>query len=736
MLLFFKGYIYAPLPSDKLDILIAHTLFSGRYKIMTQNTTDSNTRRKRARGTVQKNTLGPVEDLEPHVRSDWWQTLFNSLYLKTDADLLDDIEVTRKEVDLIVSILGLAQEEKVLDLCCGQGRHVLELARRGFSNVEGYDRSQYLIRKARTRAQKENMQVRFKEGDARKLPYPSDTFDVVTILGNSFGYFDSSLQDRKVLEEIFRVLKPEGRVFVDTADGDHMKKNFQPRSWEWLDRKYFVCRERALSADGDRLICREVISRIDRGIIADQFYAERLYNKESLFELLTASGFSSPTFHTTFSSVSAGTQDAGMMEQRILLSASVEKAWPTSLQITESKKPLNIAVLLGDPRKEDQIKPACVFDDDDFDTLERMKKALSEIPLMKFTFFDRHETLIDDLKKKAGKIDLVFNLCDEGFYNEPTKELHVPALLEQLNIPYTGAGPQCLAFCYDKSIVRGVAQEMRIPVAKGILVFGDSNLSELSLSFPLLVKPNSGDSSFGITQKSIAYNREELLEILKESREKIGSDNPLLLEEFLPGKDISVGIIGNPPSCNVLPITEEDYSAVPKELPRICGYEAKWIPESPYWNIKSVPADLPEKTRMEIVKCCLALFSRLGCRDYARFDWRLDAEGNPRLLEVNPNPGWCWDGHLAKMAAYAEISYPGMLASIIEAAKERYGLGDAGKIEKCKKISESSLRKSPAECAAEFEEEVEANSSIDSENNRKRGVFSDTSETVQAFEGA
>ena len=77
---------------------------------------------------------------------------------------------------------------------------------------------------------------------------------MVTILGNSFGYFDSTFHDRKVLEEIFRVLKPEGRVFIDTSDGDHIKKNFQPRSWEWLDRKYFVCRERALSADGDRLI--------------------------------------------------------------------------------------------------------------------------------------------------------------------------------------------------------------------------------------------------------------------------------------------------------------------------------------------------------------------------------------------------------------------------------------------------------------------------------------------------
>lgn len=701
---------------------------------MTQNTTDSNTRRKRAKGTVQTKTLGPVQDLETHVRSDWWQTLFNSLYLKTDADLLDDMEVTKKETDLVVSILGLDPEDSVLDLCCGQGRHVLELARRGFSNVEGYDRSQYLIRKARTRAQKDNLQVRFREGDARKLPYPSDTFSVVTILGNSFGYFDSTLQDRKVLEEVFRVLKPGGRVYIDASDGDYLKKNFQPRSWEWLDRKYFVCRERALSSDGERLICREVICRIDRGIIADQFYAERLYNRESLFDLLTASGFSSPTFHTTFSPVSTGTQDAGMMEQRILLSATVEKAWlSTSYPNAEGKKPLNVVVVLGDPRKEDQVKPACVFDDDDLETVNRMKKALAEIPYMKFTFLDRHETLFDDLRKKAGKTDLVLNLCDEGFYNDPTKELHVSAMLEQLNIPYTGAGPQCLAYCYDKSLVRGVAREMRIPVAKGVLVTEDSDLSKFTLSFPLILKPNSGDSSFGITQKSIVHSKEELLEIMKATREKIGSDKPFLLEEFLPGKDISVGIIGNSPSCTVLPITEEDYSAVPEELPRICGYEAKWLPDSPYWKIKSVPAGLPKKTEEEIVRSCLALFTRLGCRDYARFDWRLDAEGKPKLLEVNPNPGWCWDGHLAKMAAYANISYSGMLAAVIGAAKRRYGIGIGGKVVHQRKVPEQSTRKSPAECAAEFEEEVEAKNSIKSEDERKRDVFSRNSETIQVL---
>ena len=68
---------------------------------------------------------------------------------------------------------------------------------------------------------------------------------------------------------------------------------------------------------------------------------------------------------------------------------------------------------------------------------------------------------------------------------------------------------------------------------------------------------------------------------------------------------------------------------------------------------------------------CLKLFERLDCRDYARFDWRLDAQGNPKLLEVNPNPGWCWDGHLAKMAAFAGISYKEMLEAILKAAEAR-----------------------------------------------------------------
>ena len=116
----------------------------------------------------------------------------------------------------------------------------------------------------------------------------------------------------------------------------------------------------------------------------------------------------------------------------------------------------------------------------------------------------------------------------------------------------------------------------------------------------------------------------------------------------------------------------EDYSTLPPDLPKICGYEAKWEPDSPYGRITSVPANLPEDTERFLVASCIKLFERLECRDYARFDWRLDENGTPRLLEANPNPGWCWDGHLAKMAKFAGLSYTEMLDGILKASEERF----------------------------------------------------------------
>lgn len=624
--------------------------------------------------------LGPISNLEKYVRPDWWKSLFTSLYLKTDADVVDDQRITDQEVDLFTDMLKLQPDDRILDLCCGQGRHSLELARRGFRFVDGLDRSPYLIQKARAVAKKENLNVRFKEGDARKLPYPPDTFDVVMILGNSFGYFETVDDDMKVLREVFRVLKPWGKLLIDVADGEYVKKNFQPRSWEWIDKKNYVCRERSLSVDEARLISREVIAHVNKGVVADQFYAERLYSKDSLAKFLRAAGFSELVFQVEISTDSQRKQDLGMMEQRIVLTALVKKEW-TPIRRRGKAETMNIVVVMGDPTKRDPVKPSAIFDEDDLYTIDQMKDALRELENYQYTYLDNHDTLISDLLKIKDKTDLVLNLCDEGYFNDPRKELHVPALLEILGIPYTGSGPQSLAFCYDKSLVRGVAKEMGVPTPDAIFIKPEDKAFEINFDFPVLVKPNFGDSSFGITQKSVAYNREQFISAISEIRDKFGYDKHILVEEFLPGKDISVGIIGNPPDYIVLPITEEDYSNLPEELPKICGYEAKWLPNSPYWDIKTVTADLPNETQNLIIEWCVKLFSRLECRDYARFDWRLDENGTPKLLEVNPNPGWCWDGHLAKMSRFAGLSYSQMLGAIIEAAEKRLGISNEEKEE-------------------------------------------------------
>src|SRR5215213_7570180 len=161
-----------------------------------------------------RRTLGPVSSLENHLSSDWWRTSFNSLYLKTDGDVFENDRNTVEEVDLLIRSTGLEQNDRILDLCCGQGRHSLELARRGFQHVTGLDRSRYLIRLAKKRARQANLQVSFHEGDARRFRLGDGEFRCVSILGNSFGYFDRPEDDLAVLESVRRALASGGTLVM------------------------------------------------------------------------------------------------------------------------------------------------------------------------------------------------------------------------------------------------------------------------------------------------------------------------------------------------------------------------------------------------------------------------------------------------------------------------------------------------------------------------------------------
>ncbi|MCP5367056.1 MAG: methyltransferase domain-containing protein [Hyphomicrobiales bacterium] len=620
-------------------------------------------------------TIGPVADLESHLPPEWWRELFNSLYLKTDGDVVENGTNTTREVDAVVAAAGLGKGDRILDLCCGQGRHALELARRGFTRVTGVDRSRYLVRLARKRARAEGLDVAFREGDARTARLPDSSMDCVMLMGNSFGYFEEETEDHRVVDNVIRLLRGGGTLVLDIADGDWLREQFERRTWEWIDQNHFVCRERSLSADGRRLISREVVTHAERGVIADQFYAERLYSREQITAMLKDCGFERIRLHGTFDAESdrgpGGGQDLGMMARRLFVTATAAQKAPA--RPSAGRAPLQVTVVLGDPRLPDEVKLGGQFNAEDFETVARLKSALAAMEGYRFTFLDDHATLRADLE--ANHPDLVFNLCDEGLDNDAFMELHVPALLEMLRIPYTGAGPACLGLCYDKSLVRAVAEATDIPVPLETYVAWDDRAVTLPSTFPALLKPAFGDSSIGITQHAVVHDAEALVAYRDTLRQTLPG-RPVLIQEFLTGAEYSVSLIGNPEtSLEPLPILEVDYSGLPQDLPQILGYESKWEAGSPYWDlIRYREAQLDDEVKRTLVAHSALLFERLRCRDYARFDFRADAAGTVKLLEVNPNPGWCWDGKLNLMAGFAGQTYADLLRRVIEAARARLSL--------------------------------------------------------------
>jgi D-alanine-D-alanine ligase len=612
-------------------------------------------------------TLGPVSDLEKHLPSSWWKTLFNSLYLKTDGDVVENNNNTEADIDLLIKKLRPKITDKILDLCCGQGRHSIELANRSFINITGIDRSRYLIRLARKRAENLGLKCKFSEGDARKIRLEESSTDIVFLMGNSFGYFEREEDDIAILESIKKILKGDGKIALDIADGNFMRNYFEPRSWEWIDQNHFVCRERSLSSDKTRIISREVIVHAEKGVIADQFYAERLYDKNQIFSLLKKIGFKNIEIDSELKTDSTRGEDLGMMANRIFITART----PVKKIINKPRKQKSdVLVLLGDPRLNDSVKRDGVFNPEDVEVIDRLKANLAKLEDFKFSYLDNHSTFINKLKLLKSD-HLILNFCDEGFGNDPFKELHVPSILEMLDLSYSGAGPSCLGVCYDKSVVRAIANSLDISVPDETYFDPSDQAASIPSIFPAILKPNFGDSSVGIKKDSVVKNAKELISYLEYLR-NIMPKIPILIQEYLEGNEYSVGIIGNNGNYIILPILEVDYSNLPKDLPQILGYESKWLPDSVYWkNIKYKESTLDEENKRKIIDTSIKLFERTGCRDYARFDFRANKEGEIKLLEVNPNPGWCFDGKLNLMAEFAGYSYHNFLELIIRSYIER-----------------------------------------------------------------
>jgi D-alanine-D-alanine ligase len=298
---------------------------------------------------------------------------------------------------------------------------------------------------------------------------------------------------------------------------------------------------------------------------------------------------------------------------------------------------------------------------------EQVLDALQKLGHEPFLYsLEGEESLLGLAKCSA---DLVFNLA-ESFGGDDTKDVHVAAFLDLLEMRYTGSGPHGLYLGQDKALAKKIIgyHGVRTPsfvVAEG----GEFDLGE-GLSFPVIVKPCSADGSVGIDAGSVVHGRKEMLERARLIQDELRC--PALIEQYIEGRELYIGILGNEPPV-ALPAVELDLSRLPPGMPHIAGREVKWATETQAYKVtRSAIASLDEQVAARARDVSLGAYRALELRDYARIDLRLAPDGKLYVIEANPNPWLVVEAEFALAAREAGRSYTELIGEIVSVALARY----------------------------------------------------------------
>jgi D-alanine-D-alanine ligase len=271
----------------------------------------------------------------------------------------------------------------------------------------------------------------------------------------------------------------------------------------------------------------------------------------------------------------------------------------------------------------------------------------------------------------ASSVDLVFNIA-EGHGCHRSREAQVPGVLEMLGIPYVGSDPLTLALCLDKPSAKRIAQSggVATPGFQVIETIDDLSLfRDLPLRFPLVVKPAFEGSSKGIHQTSRVEDfpalRRQACWVMDRYRQ------PALVEEFVPGVEVTVGVVGNRPPQVVAVMEVVPRGGPDENFMYTLEVKRNWRQMVGY----RCPPDIPPEWLRRVQDSALKLYKLLGCRDMARIDFRIDRLGRPFFIEANPLPGLSpVYGDLPIMGGLSGWDYPRLVETILDSARQRYGL--------------------------------------------------------------
>jgi len=265
------------------------------------------------------------------------------------------------------------------------------------------------------------------------------------------------------------------------------------------------------------------------------------------------------------------------------------------------------------------------------------------------------------------KVDFIFNIAEgRGAYR--SREAQVPSILEMLDIPYSGSDPQCLAICLDKPLTKKLVASEGVSTPNWRVINDRQELRQIdTCDFPLpaIVKPAYEGSSKGIHLTSVVEDTKQAIKAIESLLEKY--QQPAMVEELILGDEVTVGMIGNSPPnvlgiMRIMPKQRNSYFIYNLDVKRnyldLVEYEC--------------PAGLEKKVLQYIQVSSLRVFQALGCRDFARLDFRISTAGVPYFLEINPLPGLGTHSDLVIMAKKMGWSHKQLINAVLNAARERY----------------------------------------------------------------
>jgi len=298
-------------------------------------------------------------------------------------------------------------------------------------------------------------------------------------------------------------------------------------------------------------------------------------------------------------------------------------------------------------------------------TVEAIASALREGG-HEVTFLEGDTRLYHKLER--GRFDIAFNIC-EGHQGD-ARESQVPANLEMLGIPYTGSKVLCLALTLDKPMAKRILAFHGLPTPRFQEFESPYEPIDSTLRYPLFVKPSREGTGMGISSSSIVHDEGELRAQVRWVIETY--QEPALAEEYIEGREITVGLLGNE-RLRVFPPLEVDFSPCPAEEQGIYTSRIK----SELYDLPRYlcPAPLTDAQVKELGRLAVAAFRALNCLDMARVDFRLDAHNGdkPYILEINPLPGLCPGVSDLVMQAEADgMSHAQLINAILNEALKRY----------------------------------------------------------------